>query len=387
MKNDCIIALLMIIFLSCEQQQAPADPDVYYTCSMDPQVVEYQPGTCPICKMDLTPVRKSQNAHPDELSLSEQQITLGNIKTAAPGKGGIHDKLVLTATIQADKSKINAVSARVAGRIERLWVKNTGDYVSKGAPLYDLYSEVLYNAKLEYAQLIEKNNQSAQQADLPRLLEAAKNKLLLWGLTEKQIAELASQKNIPPVSRFYSPYSGYLTQLMLREGAYVMEGGLVLELTDLSEVWLEAQVYSSQLAQIDLGAKAVASFPGMEALNTPVSINLVYPELEPGSRINLLRATLSNPNGRLRPGSPAYLTLISTGTQALTLPVQAVLRGKNEARIWVKKDHNLFKMRKVITGIENGEQIEILSGLTPDEEIVVSGAYLLNSEFVFKRSN
>ena len=124
-----ILAIAAILFFnSCKSKnEAPQDPDTYYTCSMDPQVVEYKPGKCPICKMDLTPVKKKNGENKDELQLSEQQIQLGNIQTDTIRNGTIGDQLVLTATLNFDQMKSASVSSRVMGRVERLFYKNLGD--------------------------------------------------------------------------------------------------------------------------------------------------------------------------------------------------------------------------------------------------------------------
>ena len=157
MKYFMILFFPFFLFTACKnKKEAPGDPDTYYTCSMDPQVVEYKPGKCPICHMELTAVKKSNSENKDEIRLSEQQIQLGNIQTDTIRTGTIGDQLVLTATLNFDQMKITSVSSRVMGRIEKLYFKNMGDYVSKGMPLYDLYGEELNNAKQEYLLAIER---------------------------------------------------------------------------------------------------------------------------------------------------------------------------------------------------------------------------------------
>lgn len=203
MKKIVTIAALIMLFAACKSKNGTShdghtkDADVYYTCSMDPQVMEDKPGKCPICKMQLTPVKKSSSQNSDEVQLSEQQMQLGNILTDTIRSGMIGDQMVLTATLNADQQKINAVSARVMGRIERLYFKNLGDYVNKGDKLFDIYSEELNNAKQEYILALEKQKTLDNTiVDFTALLQSAKNKLLLWGLSEPQIQEIAIKK--PP---------------------------------------------------------------------------------------------------------------------------------------------------------------------------------------------
>jgi Cu(I)/Ag(I) efflux system membrane fusion protein len=159
---------------------------------MDPQVKENKPGKCPICKMELTPVKKSGHSNQDEIALSAQQIRLGNIHTDTIRDGSVGEQLVLPATLNFDQASQTTISARIAGRVERLYFKNTGAYVAKGEKLYDLYSEELNNAKQEYLLLAEKQKKLGNAVvDFDQLIRGAKNKLLLWGMTEGQIQELA----------------------------------------------------------------------------------------------------------------------------------------------------------------------------------------------------
>ena len=148
-----LIAITILFFLiSCKAKKKVAllNPDVFYTCSMHPQIMQDKPGNCPICGMKLIPVEKKKGADADAIMLSDQQIQLGNIQVDTVGKGIIGDETILPATLNIDETKSTTVNARISGRIDRLYFKNQGDYISKGQKLYDLYSEELNNAKQEY---------------------------------------------------------------------------------------------------------------------------------------------------------------------------------------------------------------------------------------------
>ena len=228
MRYVFITAMILMFFASCKsKKETTVDPDIYYTCSMDPQVVEYKPGKCPICKMDLTPVQKKNGEKEDEIQLSEQQILLGNIKTDTIRNGSIGDQLVLTGTLNFDQLRSTSISARVMGRVEKLFFKNLGDFVKAGSPLYELYSEDLNNAKQEYLLALDRKQAFAGETviDFDQLMQGAKNKLLLWGMSERQLQDLAKNKNPGLTTTFYSNASGYITTLDIREGDYIMEGG------------------------------------------------------------------------------------------------------------------------------------------------------------------
>ncbi len=390
MKYVVAIISALLLFVSCKSKKnsAPADDSVYYTCSMDPQVRENKPGKCPICKMELTPVKKSAGRHTDEIELSAQQVQLGNIGVDTVSNGAIGNQVLLNATLNFDQQRTSSVSARVAGRVERLYFKNPGDYVAKGAKLYDLYSEALNNAKQEYLLALEKQQTlNNPQIDFAQLVQAAKNKLLLWGMSEAQVSELAKSKSSASTTSFYSNEAGFITGLDIKEGDYVAEGGTVVRMADLSIIWAEAQLYSSQLSSIDIKGQAIVRFPALPGLSITGRVEFVNPEINPGSRINLVRISLPNNSHLLKPGMQAYVALESQQVSTLSLPVDAVLRDSHGALVWTETGTNIFKYKMVEPGLENNGRIEIKSGLAPGDRVVVSGAWLINSEYIFKKGS
>ena len=383
-----ILGGLMLLVNSCKsKKEKTKDSDIYYTCSMHPQVIADKPGKCPICHMQLTEVKKKVSVKADELELNEQQIQLGNIQTDTIHNGTIGDQLMLTATLNFDQTKSSSVSSRVMGRIEKLYFKNLGDYVKKGAPLYDLYSEDLNNAKQEYLLVLDKKKIfTAETAiDFDQLLQSAKYKLLLWGMTESQVQQLASNKKATPTTTFYSTAAGYITSLEIREGDYTMEGGTIVKLADLSRLWAEAQVYTSQLAAINRNSIATVQLPDFDGKEIQGKIEFVNPEINPDTRINLIRVSIANTGNLLKPGMPAYVILKSPQRKSLTLPIDAVIRDGKGATVWIQTANHTFKTAMVQTGLERDDRIEIQSGLQEGDVVVISGAYLLNSEYIFKK--
>ncbi|HQZ76002.1 MAG TPA: efflux RND transporter periplasmic adaptor subunit [Chitinophagaceae bacterium] len=385
-KYLIIIASVLFVLASCKSKKTTTvNKDEYYTCSMHPQIMQDKPGTCPICHMDLIVVKKTNTAA-DEILLNDEQIRLGNIQTDTIRNGMIGDKMILTATLNTDETKVNSINARIMGRIDRLYFKNMGDYVSKGAHLYDLYSEELNNAKQEYIVAVEKQ-QSLDNSiiDFNRLVQSAKTKLLLWGMSEAQVNELTKTKKASPLTSFYSNESGYITELPVMEGQYVSEGSIIVKLADLSSLWAEAQVYTSQLSAIDLKGTAIVQFPDIPGKEWKGKIEFANPEIVSDSRLNLVRVSIPNPGGLLKPGMPAYVSIKSKELNTLTLPSDAVLRDGKMNIVWVQSGKNSYKMKMVQTGLESGDRLEIKSGLQNGDVVVTRGAYLLNSEFVFKK--
>lgn len=383
--------LLFIICLlwACTDRKFDAhtvNKEVYYTCSMHPQVMVSMPGKCPICQMPLVAVKNSAVPDKDELQLSDQQIQLGNISVDTIRSGDIGSQTVLTAILNYDQTKTSAISSRVMGRIERLYFKNTGDYVRKGDRLYDIYSEELNNAKQEYLQTRERRRVLAgnELIDFAALEQSAENKLRLWGMSSSQIRQLAQSGKASPTTTFYSTDNGYITALNILQGDYVLEGGNIIELVDLSTLWAEAQVYPSQYSSLARDARVLVRIPDMGDEAIPGRISFVNPEIVSESRVNLIRVSIPNRNKLLKPGMPAYVYLSSGKRSSFTLPVDAVIRDSKGATVWVQTGKNTFKGKMVETGAEANNKIEIKSGLLPGDLVVVRGAYLINSEFIFK---
>lgn len=385
-----LVIFYTCLLLSCSEkkhEKHTVNSEVYYTCSMDPQIIEDNPGRCPICKMPLTAVNKSATQNEDELQLSDQQIQLGNITVDTVRSETIGSQSVLTAVLSIDQSKTSAISSRVMGRVEQLYFRNVGEYISKGDKLYDIYSEELNSAKQEYLLALERQQAFTGDTiiDFNSLVQSTRNKLTLWGMSSNQIMKLEQAGKVEPTTSFYSTGKGYITVLDVRQGDYVAEGGTIVQLADLSTLWVEAQVYSSELSNFRQNASAQVRIPELGDLSINGKISFVNPEIVAESRINLVRISIPNSNKRLKPGMAAYVYLSSERHSTFVLPIDAVIRNSTSATVWVKVAKNTFKSKMVRVGTVANSSIEIISGLIPGDLVVVTGAYLLNSEYIFKK--
>jgi len=380
--------LIAMVIASCRSKPnvVATDNDVYYTCSMDPQVVESKPGKCPICHMQLAAARKSAQKNDNELQLSPQQIHLGNIVVDTIRNGEIGDQIVLAGLLTFNQLNATAVSARIAGRVDKLYFKNIGDYIPKGTKMFDLYSEELNTAKQEYVLALQKQKVLGDGViDYNALIQGAKNKLLLWGMSESQVKALDENSQPGDITSFYSTASGYMTELNIREGDYVAEGTTIARLADLSSLWAEAQLYTSQLSQFNSSAEAIVQFPDIPGKEVEGNIEFVNPEINPATRINLIRMTIPNAEHTLRPGMPVNVLIKSPRHKTLSLPVEAVLRTGAMTTVWVQTSVNKFMSKMVETGMESDRMIEIKSGIGEGDAVVVNGAYLLQSEYIFRK--
>lgn len=388
MKIYKIVIAVLLFTISCKPKNTEmvkhADSSIYYTCSMHPQVMQDKPGKCPICGMELIKISKPVVNTVDEIKLTDQQIQLGGIHSDTISKSTISEKTLLTGTLNFDQMNAVSLNSRVMGRVEHLYFKNVGDQIHAGDKLYDLYSEELNNAKQEYLLALQKQKNIPDAViDFSSIIKSAKNKLLLWGLSEEEISQIKNNR-AATLTSFYSKSSGYITSIDVKEGDYIMEGGLVFRLSNLSTLWAEAQVYTSQLSHIDKQATAVVQIPDIPGKEFKGTISFVNPEINPDTRINLIRIIIPNSNNQLRPGMPVCVFIKNAQKKALTLPIDAVLRKSNVAMVWVQTASNTFKTRMVEIGLETDDMIEIKSGIKEGDIIVTQGVYLLNSEYIFK---
>lgn len=390
-KAISLFLLFAISFLglsSCKNKGAETHEEAAqqqtYTCSMHPQIVSDKPGTCPICGMDLVPFDKTSTSN--FLTLSVPQLALANVTTDTITTGSFSSFKQLNGRLTVDPSQTEFISSRVAGRIEALYVKQTGVPVKKGQPLYKIYAEQLAALQQEFLVAIAQEAQFPEDKKFQQLAEASRQKLLLYSQTEAQIQQLKSQKQTSPYVTYSAPTDAVVAELLVTEGQYVAEGSSIMNLEAYHTIWVEADVYPAEAGLVKKGSAVSVTVAGYENEPQKMQIEFIAPALQAGSQLLTIRGSIPNLHNQLRAGMQAVVELpVANTSKAITLPVDAVIHEAGGAHIWVETGIGKFEPKMVETGAENFNRVEILTGVKEGDVVVVSGAYLLYSEYILKK--
>jgi len=393
-KAGLSVLILTVFASSCKQKTQPiakAQNKVYYTCSMHPQVHEEHPGNCPICSMKLIKVEfTGAPAGPDKnkIVLTATQIQLGGIQTDTVKEENTGSEKMLSGTVTTDENKAEELSAKIAGRIQQLFVRAPGQKISAGQPVYAIYSADLQESEKEY--LLAKQQQKVlhnPDVDYAQLVSAAENKLLLWGLTSTQIRNLAASGKVSPTVTVFSKVSGTVSDIAVHEGDYVTEGMTILKTQALNSLWVQAQVYANETDYFKVNDAVSVSFPDLNGQVITGKVEFMNPELSDASKVDLIRISIPNNQGLIRPGMQAYIAMNKGEKRSLAIPASAILSSGTGNTVWIRNSDGSFSMRQVSLGEGNNSFVAILSGLSSGEVVVSNGAYLLNSEYIFKNGD
>lgn len=381
-------AVPLLLLEACKEKDTKniqaAEKVQTYTCPMHPQIVQNKPGACPICGMDLVPFDK--NNKDAFLTLSESQQALANVTTMTIGAGALSNMKQLNGRLVTDPEKTVVISTRVPGRIEVLYVKETGVKVNKGQPLYKIYSEQLATLQQEYLVAAAQARQFPEDARFQQIEKAARQKLVLYDQSSSRIDQLLKAQKTSPYVTYYAPASGTVAELSITEGAYAAEGGAIMKLESYHELWVEADVYPAEASAIHIKQKVQVIVAGWENKPQAMTIQFINPALQSGSQLMQIRGTVSNPDNQWQPGQQVNILVpVKATTEALTLPVDAVIRDGKGMHVWIETAKGKYEPRKITTGMENFESVEITGGLEAGDKVVITGAYLLYSEYVLKK--
>ncbi len=354
-----------------------------YTCPMHPQVIQDKARTCPICGMDLVKMNASTSAD-GSIMLSESQIKLANISTTLTRTENMGENTLLTGRLTVDEEQTEVISSRVQGRIERLFYKEAGQSVKQGQPLYEIYSEALLTLQQEYLLALRQSSELKGDRYQGFVTSAAK-KLMLLGMSQGQIDQLSNHKVSSSIITFFSPASGVIARIDASEGQYVSEGSSLYRIEKLDRIWVESELYPGESALVKKGDNINVKVNGFENVAVEGEVTFMSPEYRQGSQIITLRAVMNNPKHAFLPGMQATVILSHSEKKVIALPSDAVIRDAKGSHVWMLEKDGAFKPRMVKTGLENYDKVEITEGIMENENVVITGAYLLYSELVLKK--
>ena len=318
-----------------------------WTCSMHPQIRQNKPGKCPICFMDLIPVTSGENTKPTQISFSENSLKLMEIQTTPAERKFVDAPIRLVGMIDYDESRIKNITAWTDGRIDRLFVDFTGIRVVKGDHMVSLYSPQLISAQAEFLESLRATqNLSAQASDMIKksiqdTTQASKEKLLLLGISEEQIEQIAKTGQPSNHITINSPVDGIVIEKQLSEGEYVQTGTIIYTIADLSHLWIKLDAYESDLQWIRYGQQVEFTAEALPGQTFRGIITFIPPVLDPVTRTVKVRVNFDNPDGKLKPGM-FVRAVVNSKIASDAIVIDQSLAGKFicPMHTWVIKDSN-----------------------------------------------
>lgn len=360
--------------------EAVAETNQMWTCSMHPQIMQPEPGDCPICGMDLIPAETgSDGLLANQFKLTDNAMALANIQTSTIGKGNVEGNVLTLSGKIAENEKANAVQVSyVSGRIEQLYVNATGETVSKGQLLASIYSPELYAAQQELITAASiKNSQ-------PELYQAVRNKLKLWKLSESQINHIETTGKVQENVSVYATVSGTVTEKLVAQGDYVKQGEPLLKIANLNSVWANFDVYENQIDLLKRGQQVIVTakaYPNKEFTGT---VDFINPVLNTQTRTVTLRVVLDNKDLKFKPGMFVTASIeggLKKNEDVLTIPASAVLWTGKRSVVYLKTQPNqpVFEMQEVVLGNKIGDTYEVVDGVFVGNEIVTHGTFTVDA--------
>jgi Cu(I)/Ag(I) efflux system membrane fusion protein len=397
-----LIALLSLVATACNQHDATGKPDDvdYYTCTMHPSVRSQDPhGKCPICSMDLIPVKKknlsaptsdasdgTNDAVPGVFSVPIARLQQIGVTYAAIDKRPFRHTVRTVGKVAYDKQRNWDYVTRVEGYIKQLNVFSRGELVEKGAPLLTIYSPDLFTTQNEFVGLLKTRDEAQARQDRPilestaRLVDAARQRLRLWNISAEQIAALEKSRQPQETLTLYSPFRGVVQDLAVEQGRRVMPGDRLVEIADLSEIWVWADFFQDELPMLKTGlsvAISSSSYPG-EVFDGKISV--IDPFMNDTQRTGRVRLDVTNPDLKLRPEMYVDAALTMDMGIGVAVPVSAVLPTGLHNIVFIDKGEGHLQPRFIEIGRKYGDYYEVKGNLEESERVVTSANFLIDAE-------
>ncbi len=352
--------------------------DSKYICPMHPQIVRDAPGSCPICGMDLVEKRIDPNVGElPVVTVSSEIIQSMGVRTAEVERGTLWKYIRTVGRVDYDETRLAHVHPRAEGWLERLSVRAEGDAVKRGQVLGQLYAPDILSAQVDFLIAL---NQSGRRTSAVKV-DKARNLLRLLDVPESVITEIEREGQTRNTVPILAPLTGVVTKLGVREGMFVTPSTEIYTIADLSQAWVQVDVFEHQLAWLKEGLTAEIRVPAHPGRVWEGDVDYVYPELDPRTRTLRVRLSFPNPDGVLKPNMFAEVVIYAGPKQnVLKIPREAlIVTGEREAVVKALGEGR-FQPVDVVTGMKRGGQVEVLYGLEEGDEIVLSGQFLIDSE-------
>jgi len=375
-------------------------PTMDVSAKAEPKILFYRnpmglPDTSPTPKkdsmgMDYLPVyegdKEPEDGSAHQIRISTDKVQKLGVRTEAATMQALGAATRAAGRVELDERRIYAIAPKFEGYIERLHVNATGQPVGKGQPLFEAYSPELASAQREYAiaaqgidSLSAAGSDSA--ASMRQLAESSLARLRNWDVSEEQIKALAHSGEPKRLLTYRSPVSGIVTEKKALQGMRFMPGDALYQVADLSSVWIVADVFEQDIAQIKLGSKAQARIDAYPGKIFSGAITYIYPTLNPATRTIPVRMELANPGLLLKPGMFAQLELpASSSTPVLTIPTSAVIDSGVKQIALVQTKEGRFEPRELKLGARSQDRVEVIEGIREGELVVIAANFLIDAE-------
>ena len=361
-----------------QMASAPAKPEkkiLYWHDPMVPGQRFDKPGKSPFMDMDLVPVYEGEEPQAGVAIDPRMQQSLG-VRTAEVAKTGLAAGVEAVGNVAYNERDVAAVQARASGFVERLYVRAPLDPVHKGQALAELYVPDWVAAQEEYL-----SARRMQGTRLEGLIDGARQRMRLAGMTEEQIRSVESSGTVQARLTVQAPIAGVVTELAAREGMTVSAGAPLFRIGGLATVWVNADVRESDAAALRVGNAVEARTAALPGKVFKGRVSAILPEVNPATRTLKARVELANPAGELKPGMFATVNFTPAGRKdVLAVPSEAVIQTGKRSVVIVAQADGRFAPVEVETGAEGGGRTEIRKGLEEGQKVVVSGQFLIDSE-------
>jgi RND family efflux transporter MFP subunit len=321
------------------------------------------------------------------LQLSDDEQRSIGLQTAVVQRRSLHRELLTTARVEEPETQLANISARVGGRIDKLYVDFTGQPVRRGQPVAEIYSPEVLTAAEEYKLALENRKRLGSAAEPQALsgaddvIAASRRRLELWGLTPQQIDSIASSDKPQLDLTIYSPASGIVSERKVTQGQYVNTGDVLYGVTDLSTVWVEADIYEADLPQVRVGQAVEVTAESLPGVKLRGRVDFLEPVVNAQARTAAARIQVANPGMRLRPGMFVQARFaVAAEESTLAVPRSAVLNTGEHTLVYVAKGNGVFEAHRVQLGAVADDYYPVLEGLHEGERIVTEGNFLLDSQ-------